>query len=362
MDRHLKRFAFGSSSPTHTYPIPAPKDHRRNSVGSSPQHIQSMSDPSSQIDRRFEAGPGTCRPMAMHTTGSTPRARVWRRQSDSLQLPGSSASISPVSSPTTPEEQPVTGSRLKMRISQVIRSGSLKRAVKGVGRNQSMQTDHGPPPCGRTSAETLDVLRATDDLGLTPPMRASSWGSPRAPPPVPLGNLDGQASLDATVSEAGLGAGVLQDFNKSVVRFGAGGYVDGPAMHGPAVATAYRHLNAPGASGSRSTPAGMTHSDSSSNSTATAGTPHQHVESGHSMRVTSPLAREEYSEDEEELSSDAFEDTGTEDQDDEEEDEGEDEDEDDEDDEEEEEDDMIHLRSRRPSAILSRSANASPLR
>lgn len=334
VDRQLKRFAFGNSQPTRSHTVSASRDHRRNSIGSTPQHSQSLSDPSSHIDRRFDPGPSSRRSMTMRTTGSSPRSQGTRRQSDSLRLPGSSASVSPASSPTTPEEQhSATRSRLKMRISQAIRSSSVKRAAMGVRMTRSVRNDYGPPARNRTSAETLDVLRASEDLGLTPAMRASSWGSPGTPAPV---DDDGRASLDLTVSEAG-GVGV-QDFNKSVVRFGAGGYVDGPAAHGPAAAI-YQPLSTPGASSSRSLTAGMTHSDSSSNSTTTAATPQQHVDStSNHMRVMSPLSRGDDSD--ESLSSDVFEDTGT----------------------DEEEDDIIHVRSRRPSAILSRSANTSPLR
>ena len=338
MDRQLKRFAFGNASPTRSHTVPISRGHRRNSVGSSPQHSQSLSDPPSQINRHFEPGPSSRRSMALHTTGSSPRSRDARRQPNSLQLPGSSASISSTSSPTTPDEQPVPGRGLKMRISQVIRSSSVKKAVKSVKRPRSIRNDHNTPPQGRTSAETLDVLRASEDFGgLTPAMRASSWGSPGSP--ASLEDDDGRASLDLTVSEAS--GGIVQDFNKSVVRFGAGGYIDSPAVHGPAAAV-YQPLSTPGASSSRSPIAGMTHSDSSSNSTATA-TTQQHTDSSHHMRVTSPLARGDGLGEDEGMSSDVFEETGTDDQ-------------------EEDEEDLIHLRSRRPSAILSRSANASPLR
>ena len=350
MDRQLKRFTFVNSSPIRSNTLPPPRDRRRNSAGTAPPHTQSISDPSGHIDHRHDLGPSSRRSTATYTTSSGSQSQMCRRKSDSLQLPESSCgSISPTPSPTTPEEEPVTSSRLKLRLSQVIRSNSVRKAVQGVRRGRSRRTDK-DPSLGRTSAETLDVLRFSEDLGLTPAMRASSWGSPSAQ----LGDDDGRVSFDLTVSEAG--ASGVHDFNRSVVRFGAGGYVDSPTALGPAPSV-YQPLNAAaGPSGSgRHTAAGMSQSDSSSNSTATAATPQQHADSPHPhLRVTSPLAREhessaeeaEAEEDEEaELSSDVFEDTG-----------------DDGDGPNSSEEDILELRTRRPSTILSRSANTSPLR
>lgn len=351
MDRQLKRFAI-SHSPNRSNTVPATGHHCRNSMSSSTTpHNQSISDPTSHIDHCLDPGPSSRRSLATHITTSSPRSRLDRRQSDSLQPPGSSsASVSPTPSPTTPDDHPVAGSTLRLRLSQAIRSNSVKKAVKGVKTIRPRQQGDAAPR-GRTSAETLDVLRASEDLGLTPAMRASSWGSPSAD--ATMDDDDRRISLDLTGSEAG--NTIIQDFNKSVVRFGAGGYIDSPAPSVPATFI-YQAISPPKATGSgrrQSSPAaGMSHSDSSSNSTATAATPHPRGESPHYSRVRSPLARglESGSVDEEEegdLSSDVFEeDTGT----------------DDVDELDSSEEDVLELRTRRPSAILSRSANPSPLR
>jgi hypothetical protein len=329
MDRQLKRFAFGNPSPTRASTLPASHDHRRNSLGG---HPQSISDPSSHIRHDHDAGPSTRRSIAMHAAGT----RAWsnRRQLESLNLPGSSISVCLTPSPTTPDEQqPVAGGTLKERLTQVIRSSSVKKAVQGVRGTRSLRNAERAPRT-RTSAETFDVLRPSEDLGLTPAMRASSWGSPYAA----AASMHDDASFDRTVSEAG---GGVQDFNKSVVRFGAGGYVEAGAYVD--VPAANIPMGTPGAGSSRGPFAGMTHSDSSSNSTATATTAttqhlqQQNDDAARAPRVTSPLAQD--GESEGELSS-VFDDHEPDSSD----------------------DDVIELRSRRPSAILSRSANTSPLR
>ena len=355
MDHPVRRFMFTNASPARANTVPGIKTHRRNaSTGRAPQHSQSFSDPSAHFDCVRTVNPEALRSTTVCTSGLKSTAWPVRRLSDSLQPPltsigtgrgslgATNSFVSPVPSPTTTDEVQFTGSGLKARLSQVIRKNSVKVMSKARGAVRSGRVDDRPTRRGRTSTETLDVVRASKDFGFTSDRRVSSWIDGAIPDPAD--DDDGQASVDFTGSEAG--AAGIQDFNRSVVRFGAGGYVDRDTASGDPAAVP---RSTPDATGSKTLSLEMTHhSDSSSNSTTTAGAPHQHVDVPHyPPRVTSPLAHThpalDSDGDEDDLCSDVFPESALEDAD-------------------SSDDEMLEVRTRRPSTVLNRSANASPLR
>ncbi|GJJ08356.1 hypothetical protein Clacol_002570 [Clathrus columnatus] len=337
VERKTKRFTISSSSPLPK--TAASSNRRRNSTaGLSEDH----NPPNGEAQR------------PLHTS-STPRVWGKRRQSDSLHAPSSSTrhlsffkgnsstSVSAPISTSTPNElqQPTTKGNLKQKLSRVMRSSSMKRKFtldgslgSSLTKRISLDGERQASRKKRTSAETLNVLRSTEteSLGLTHTMRASSWGSPGDPDE----HVDDDTGLsfDLSVSGAsGSGMGVvgIQDFNKSVVRIGAGGYIDSPSSGN---SNEYLSDNSQSIS---------PNSDSSISSESTTRQP-QLEPYHHPPRVTSPLARPYATASEDEgYSSEVFEDTGPED--------GNSSDE-----------DVIQLKTRRPSTVLHRSTNASPLR
>lgn len=311
----LKRYTtFGNVSP-------GADPRRRNSTAGLTPNQQSVSGSTSS--RR-----------SLFIPPSSDTSQMARRKSDSLQLPAathqrglcraptSSSSISPTPSPTTPEDQVVTGSSLTKRLLQVMRSTS-RRSVKG---KSFARPNHA---AGRTSVETFDIPRRDtttdieDENRLT--MRASSWSSPRN-----LGDEDDRSFDIGSDTVAGFPAD-LQDFNRSVVLLGAGGYIESPSTP-DSVATSF---------------ASAGYANGSSTSSDSTVRPPQHCDPGHyPPRVRSPLSRT-YRSDFDDENNSVF-DTRS--------------DLDDPADIYEEGEDTLEVQTRRPSAVLSRSANTSPLR
>lgn len=334
-DRRTKRFTFGSSSTSTTT---APRnDRRRNSTfdPSGGQHSQSTEETQN-------------RPQSSSTS------RTWgrRRKSDSIQTLSSdnrhfsffkgtsNASLSQTCTLSEPQKHvtPTVTGNLKQKFSRVIRSSSMKRKpvashllADELSKRISLDGEQ-QSPRGRTSAETLDVLRTRgmETLGLTHDMRASSWDSPRDPEEL---NNDTRTSFDPPT--IGLNDSItpvgIQDFNKSVVQLGAGGYVDSPPSGN---SNEFLSDNSQSIS---------PNSDSSISSEST--TRQSQSEPRHyPPRVTSPLARPyNTASEDDEYSSEVFEDTSPED--------GNSSDE-----------DVIELKTRRPSTVLNCSSSASPLR
>lgn len=334
-DRKTKRFTFGSSPAPPT--IAPHNDRRRNStIGPfGGQHPQSNEESQSRSQ-----------------LSSASRAWGKRRKSDSVQTLSSdnrhlgfffkgtsNASLSQTCTLNEPQQvAPSVKGGLKQKLSRVgrvMRSSSMKRKpivdhlladelskrISLDGKRQSSRA--------RTSAETLDVLRTRgmETLGLTHDMRASSWHSPRDPEEL---NNDTRTSFDPSTNDSAIPVGI-QDFNKSVVQLGAGGYVDSPSSGN---SNEFLSDNSQSIS---------PNSDSSISSEST--TRQSQSEPRHyPPRVTSPLARPyNTASEDEDYSSEVFEDTGPED-------------------ENSSDEDVIELKTRRPSTVLNCSTNAPPLR
>lgn len=331
-DRKTKRFTFGSSTATSTT---APHNDRRRNSTVGGQHSQSNEESQSRSQ-----------------LPSTSRAWGKRRKSDSVQTLSSdnrhlgffkgtsNASLSQTCTLNEPQRRvaPTVKGNLKQKISRVIRSSSMKRKPivdhlladelsKRISLDGERQSSR-----GRTSAETLDVLRTRgmETIGLTHDMRASSWDSPRDPEEL---NNDTRTSFDPPTMDMNdpvISVGI-QDFNKSVVQLGAGGYVDSPSSGN---SNEFLSDNSQSIS---------PNSDSSISSEST--TRQSHSEPRHyPPRVTSPLARPyNTASEDEDYSSEVFEDTGPED-------------------ENSSDEDVIEVKTRRPSTVLNCSTSASPLR
>lgn len=340
VDRRVKRFTFGPSIHGQSNATVIQDDRRRNSTVGFFKDYQSPSNGESKL----LAAP----------QGSSPRAWGKRRQSDSLQAPslgsrhisffkGSSSSSIPVTTSIPHQSQqhisPATKGNLKQKLSRVMRSSSVKKKspventlANELAKRISLDGERHSSRV-RTSAETLDVLRPypRETESLTHAMRASSWGSPRDPDEHI--DDDSRSSLDPLKSETNGQSNAIagiQDFNKSVVRFGAGGYVDSPPSGNSNEFLSDNSQNI------------SPNSDSSISSESTTRQSHNEPHH-HPPRVTSPLARPyAIGSEDEDYSSEVFEDTGPEDED-------------------LSDEDMIQVKTRRPSTVLHRSANTSPL-